>query len=192
MMQYDVEYKIVKGHYSDSSSKNIAVIGIFATSSRVKIPDCTDLEEGFITEKSITLKSNLGGGAGFPVLSRVVDSFVKEHSQSIKDFILSIEEEQILLFNSLEIYSYALIGIICKQLNDKKHIVCMIDKYPSFLGQRRVYEASLKEIEQYSDELILLNIAEEITNQNKSATLPAFNILRNNIHKDRVKFYHVE
>lgn len=63
----------------------------------------------------------------------------------------------------------------------------MIDKYPSFLGQRRVYEASLKEIEKYSDELILMDISEEITNQNKSTTLYEYNILRNPLHKERIK-----
>jgi len=188
MMQYNVEYEIVKGYY-DSPSKGIATIGIFVKSKSIRMLSSTELKEDFIVENSITLKSNLGGGAGFPGLKGVISTFIQDYSKDIENFILSIKEEQILLFNLPERYSYALVGLICEKLKQhNKYITCIIDQMPRFMESRKVFETSLKKIEEYSDELILLNIAEEITNKNKSITLPEYYTLRNMIHKERVKF----
>jgi hypothetical protein len=161
MLQYKITYQVSQLHFNDKTiqDNNIAIIGIFA--SRGATPaNNHSLINNFSIDKTLLLEENLGGGAGFPSVRNVYNIFKKGCSSSIMDFLNSLSQEYIVLFNTEEPYSYVLMNFMNQIAIDiGKKFICISSKPLRWrmAPMRRPLNESWEEIKENAYEAILFN-----------------------------------
>jgi hypothetical protein len=160
MLQYKISYQVSQLHFNDKTlqDNNIAIIGIFASRGDTPANDHS-LINNFSIDKTLLLEENLGGGAGFPIVHNVYNIFKKEYSSSIMDFLNSLSQEYIVLFNTEEPYSYVLMNFMNQIAIDiGKKLICISSKPPRWrIAPMKALDISWEEIKENAYEAILFN-----------------------------------
>ncbi len=168
-MNYVVKYSIancVFGYMNEAQLKvDTAYIGIFSLSEKGMYEiDFGAIDFTASITGAITIRSELGGGIGFPQREGVLEILQNDHGDLAKAFIDTIAQENIVLFDDGERYTPVMMEMILKILKEAgKNVIAVSIEPARFEGRnrRRVFDASWNEIGSMTDEAILLPLIDE-------------------------------
>ena len=174
-MNYRADIHIVLFEFKDMNNKNIAMIGVVEEDifNGLTIKELLKLVK---VNKHISFQSLLGGGAGFPSPIKAEAVFKEEHLIALSNFIDNIQQEHIILANSIERYSLVMMSVLSELAKEKeKQIISILSKPAAFMGKRtiKIYEYFLEKITASSKKVIIITSETimDATGANSSLTI---------------------
>ena len=190
-MNYRADIHIVLFEFKDDNvnNKNFTMIGIVEEYDFRGLTD-KELLKLVKVHKHISLQSFLGGGVSFPSQIKSEAIFKEEHLIALTDFIDTIPQEHIVLLNSMERYSLAMLSVICELAKEReKKVTSILSKPPEFMGKRTVqnYEYFAEKITAHSKKVIIVTSENIFDAAGEKCSMSAYYRYRDILVIDRLK-----